>query len=123
MRQGIVLALVLALPLALGLLTLTPAPAHAAAAAAAPAGTERFTHFNCNMCHSIESQGIAAKTKSTAMKAPDLSNEGNLHDAAWISGWLQHKEKKDGKLHKGPFKGTDAELQALVGWLMTLKKA
>jgi mono/diheme cytochrome c family protein len=123
MRKSILLMLTLALPLALGWMTVTPTRARAAGDAAKPAGLELFTTFKCSTCHSIESQGVERKSKAEKTKGPDLSDVGDKHDAAWITGWLQHKEKKDGKPHKGQFKGTDDQLKELVGWLVTLKKS
>jgi len=122
MRYEIVLGLVLASPLCIGALTVRPSRAQAEGTGAAPTGVEVFTTFKCNSCHSIESQGIESKTKSERMKGPDLSDEGHKRDAAWITAWLQHKEKLDGKAHKGEFKGTDEQLQQLVQWLTELKK-
>jgi cytochrome c2 len=118
MKKGILLVLSLGLPLLVAAVLATPSRA----ADAKPTGPEMFVNFKCNTCHSIQSQNIESKTQSEKMKGPDLSDVGNKHDAKWIDGWLQHTEKKDDKLHKGQFKGTDAERADLIAWLVTLKK-
>ena len=41
--------------------------------------------------------------------------------ADWIALFLQKKEKIEGRVHTKKFRGTDAELQKLSGWLATLK--
>lgn len=91
------------------------------AAAAAPAdGKAVFLDNKCNMCHSVDSQGIEKKLKSG--KGKDLSNVGAERDAAWLQKWIKKEIDLDGKKHEKAFKGTDAELDALVKWLAGLKK-
>jgi cytochrome c5 len=92
----------------------------ALAAAAEPDGKAVFSAQKCNMCHSVQSAGIERTVKSS--KAKDLSNVGAEHDAAWLTKWLKKQEMIDGKPHQKTFTGTDAELNALVTWLGTLKK-
>jgi cytochrome c2 len=116
MRKRLLLVVSLVLPL----MVFAMAPSRADEAAA---GKELFVGSKCNTCHSVQSQGIEAKTTSEKMKGPDLSDVGDKHDAKWIDGWLQHVEKKDGKAHKGTFKGTDEERAKLIAWLVTLKKS
>ncbi len=83
---------------------------------------EIFLGQKCNLCHTIDSQGIA-KT-SDKMKAPDLSNASGLIESAdWLKSFLKKQVKKDDKNHLREFKGTDEELDAVVQWLMTLKKS
>ena len=117
MRKRLLMVVAFVLPLIV--IALTAAPSRGDDAAG---GKDLFVNSKCNTCHSIASQGIEAKTTSEKMKGPDLSDVGDKHDAKWIDGWLQHVEKKDGKVHKGQFKGTDAERQQLVSWLVSLKK-
>jgi mono/diheme cytochrome c family protein len=84
-------------------------------------GKEIFLGQKCNLCHTIDSQEIA-KT-SEKMKAPDLSNAAGLIESAdWAKKFLKKEVKKDDKAHQREFKGTDEELDAVVQWLMTLKK-
>ncbi len=85
------------------------------------AGKKVFTDNKCNMCHSVESQGVT-KTMASS-KAPDLSNAGATHDAAWFTKYLKKETDLDGKKHVKPFTGKDEDLKALVDWLATLKKA
>lgn len=99
-------------------------PAPRAAAAETLDGKAVFAAQKCNLCHSIESQGIASKATSDKTKGPDLSGEGLKRDAAWIGKFLHRVEKIDGKVHKKDLKAaSEAEIDALVAWLMTLKKA
>ncbi len=106
--------------------TLTLALALAAGAAVsstvdAADGKAIFLAQKCNTCHTIDSQSIA-KT-SEKMKAPDLSNASGLVESAdWLKSFLKKEVKKDDKNHQREFKGTAEELDAVVQWLMTLKK-
>ncbi len=85
-------------------------------------GKALFLGNKCNLCHTIDSQGIA-KT-SDKMKAPDLSNASGLVESAdWLKSFLKKEVKKDDKAHQREFKGTDEELDTVVQWLMTLKKS
>lgn len=85
-------------------------------------GKALFLDKKCNLCHTIDSQGIV-KT-SEKMKAPDLSNASGLVESAdWLKSFLKKEVKKDDKGHQREFKGTDGELDAVVQWLMTLKKS
>lgn len=122
MRKLMLIVGTLALPLVLAAATPT-ASRGSDMSSDAPQGKDLFVAMKCNMCHSIESQEVTAKTKSDKMKGPDLSNVGNEKKAEWITGWLQKKEEIDGKHHKGKFSGTDEQLKELVDWLGTLKKA
>jgi mono/diheme cytochrome c family protein len=85
-------------------------------------GKAIFLAQKCNLCHTIDSQSIA-KT-SEKMKAPDLSNAGGLVESAdWLKSFLKKEAKKDDKAHQREFKGTDEDLDAVVQWLMALKKS
>lgn len=112
------LTALVAVVLAPGLLLAT-SPARAAAD---HPGKAVFVAQKCSMCHSVDSLGIAATTKSETMRGPDLSNTGNKRSAEWLSKWLRREEKIDGKTHKKEFKGTDPQLADLVAFLGTLKK-
>ena len=92
----------------------------AAAVAAEPDGKAVFAAQKCNLCHSVQAQGIDRTVKSS--KAKDLSNAGAEHNADWLQKWLKKEEMIDGKKHQKTFTGSDAELAALVQWLQTLKK-
>lgn len=85
-----------------------------------PAGKVLFLAKKCNLCHGIESQGIAKKSEK--MKGEELSNIGSeIPSADWLKGWLLQTELKDGDKHQKKFKGTDEELQTLIDWILTLK--
>jgi mono/diheme cytochrome c family protein len=84
-------------------------------------GKAAFLENKCNTCHSVDSQEIAKKSEK--MKGPDLSNAGNdAKDAAWLKGFLLKEIEKEDKAHKKAWKGTDEQLDAIVEWLMSLKK-
>lgn len=91
-----------------------------AAALAAPAagadGKEVFLAQKCNLCHSVSSAGIEAKTTNEKLQGPDLSTV-ELPDAEWLAAYLKQEETHDGEKHKKKFTGSDEELQALIDWL------
>lgn len=97
-------------------------PAPQARAAEPLDGKAIFTAQKCSLCHGVEALAIASKATSDKTKGPDLSTVGSTRDAAWLGKFLRREEKLDGKVHKKETKATDAELEALVTWLMTLKK-
>ncbi|MGH9462773.1 MAG: c-type cytochrome [Vicinamibacteria bacterium] len=90
-------------------------------AAQEPAGKAAFLENKCNMCHTIESQGIE---KTSKMVAPDLSDAGNMVESAeWLKGFfLKENAAKDGKKHSKTWSGTDEQMKAIIDWVMTLKK-
>ena len=86
------------------------------------AGKTLFLEKKCNLCHAVESQGIAKKSEK--MKGEDLSDAGNqVSDAAWVKGWILQTELKEGEKHKKKWKGTDEELKTIVNWVLSLKKS
>lgn len=101
----------------------------AQAADAKPDGKALFTTLKCNSCHSVTAQGIdVAKSDEgedgeEAAKPNDLSDVGARRDAKWIADFLTKKTNLDGKPHRKKFAGTPAELDAVSGWLASLKKA
>jgi mono/diheme cytochrome c family protein len=87
-----------------------------------PAGQTAFLENKCNTCHSVDSAEIAKKSEK--MKGPDLSNAGaEVKSAEWLKGFLLKTEKLDEKAHKKTWKGTDEQLDAIVKWMMSLKKS
>jgi rubrerythrin len=90
-----------------------------AARAEGPAGQELFLAQKCDMCHSVSTVGIEAKTKSAAMAGGDLVDLD--HEADWLTQYLKKETQLDDKDHKKEFKGTDEELQTLVQWLLEQK--
>jgi mono/diheme cytochrome c family protein len=106
------------------------------AQARAEDGKQVFLKKECNECHAVEAAGIAKlPAKDDEAEAdeeegeeeddtepPDLSGVGKEHDAKWLGGFIQKKVKNDeGKKHRKRFKGSDAELEALVAFLGTLQ--
>jgi cytochrome c5 len=93
---------------------------NAGAAAAAPDGKAIFMAQKCNMCHSVSTAGIEATTKSATMKGPDLVNI--KIDAAAITKFLHKETEMNGKKHPKDVKLADADMKALVDWVLAQKK-
>jgi cytochrome c5 len=89
-------------------------------AAAAPDGKAIFLAQKCNMCHSISTAGIEATTKSEKMKGPDLVNI--KLDAAVITKFLHKETEMDGKKHPKNVQLPDADMKALIDWVLAQKK-
>jgi mono/diheme cytochrome c family protein len=123
MRRLIPLLLILAVPLAVaGFLSAPPAAAAPAAdGGGAPDGKAVFLAQKCEMCHSVSSAGIQAKATSEKLKGPDLTGVGKRHEAAVLRSYIKQESNLDGKKHKKGFKGTDAELDAMIAWLQSQK--
>ena len=92
-------------------------------AAGAADAKELFEASKCVKCHSIESQGVAAKPKEgDEDDVHDLSKVGTEHTAEWIQKFLRKQETLEGKKHKQKFRGSDADLETLATWLASLGK-
>lgn len=118
------LAVILFLPLAVALtapISGGPVAAAEGGAAAGPPGQVAFLDEGCSTCHSIESHGIARKSKSDKMKGPDLSTIGDKHDAKWIVSYIERKTELDGEKHGKPYKGSAKDLADIADWLARLK--
>jgi mono/diheme cytochrome c family protein len=89
--------------------------------AAAPDGKAVFLAQKCNMCHAVPSQGIEAKMTSEKMKGPDMTGQTSRLKADEVTGFLRKTGQIEGKTHSKEFTGTDAELQAVIAWLASLK--
>ncbi len=123
----VILVAILALPVLLAAaLPSLAAPAPLAAAggdAAGPPGKIAFGDLKCSICHSIDSQGIARKSKSEKTKGPDLSTIGTTHDEVWFGKFLRQEiVDENGKKHGKDFKGTPEQLQQIAQFLASLKK-
>jgi len=93
-----------------------------AGAALAADAQELFVAGKCQRCHSIESQGIAAKPKEgDEDEVHDLSKVGGERTAEWIQKFLRKQETLEGKKHKQKYRGSDADLETLATWLASLK--
>jgi len=82
-------------------------------------GKKVFIDSKCQTCHSIETEGITAKTKKKDI--PDLSGVGSKYQANFLEKFLVKKEKIEGASHPQAFKGSDENLEYLVEWLNSLK--
>jgi cytochrome c2 len=83
-------------------------------------GQEVFAAQKCNMCHSVPSVGIESKTKSAAMKGPDLptaSMKDANGDRDTLLEYLRKEAEFSGKTHKKGASGSDEELNAVLDWL------
>lgn len=104
--------------LMLGLVA-TVAPRTAVAdAGSGSAGKELFVTQKCQTCHALSTAGIEAKTTKGPMAGPDLAGIGASYDAEWIAKYVKGEETIDGKKHKKPYKGSDEDLQAIIGWML-----
>lgn len=80
-------------------------------------GKQIFIDSKCNNCHTVTSIEITSKKNG----ATDLSNASTVEDAMLIKSYLLKEAKINEQDHKLKFKGSEAELNALVNWLLTLK--
>jgi len=83
-------------------------------------GKQIFLDQKCNMCHSVPTAGITATTKSEKMKGPDLVNV--KEDAKTLTAFLKRTADLDGKKHPKEVKLSDADLSALINWILAQKK-
>ena len=71
----------------------------------------------CKACHSIAGQGgPMAKTGGP------LDGVGSKHDEAWFKDFLKDPKSKDPKAKMPKVSMSDDELNAVVGYMMSLKK-
>jgi hypothetical protein len=80
-------------------------------------GKQIFIDSKCNNCHTVSSVEITSKKDD----ATDLSNASTIGEMPLIKSYLLKEAKINEQDHKIKFKGTEAELDALVNWLLTLK--
>ena len=80
-----------------------------------------FESNKCVRCHSVKKLGLGVSGKPK--KGPDLAEAaaGGL-DADFLGEFLRKKVKQNGKKHPKKFKGSDAELNELVSWIVGLAK-
>ena len=79
-----------------------------------------FTDKKCNSCHSINVIGIAKTNEKS--RAPDLSN---VYEKGpdFLTKYLKKEAEINGKKHGIAWHGTEDELKAMVGWLMSIRPA
>ena len=95
-------------------------PGPVAEAQGAKDGKQLFLDQKCNMCHGVSTAGIAATTKSEKMKGPDLVNI--KEDAKTLTAYLKKTGDLHGKKHAKEVKLSDADLSALINWILAQKK-
>jgi cytochrome c2 len=83
-------------------------------------GKAAFLELKCNTCHAVSAAAIEAKVKTADMQGPDLTGVAGRLEPAQIAPYVKKEAERNGKKHKAPWKGTDAQLQAIVEWLGTL---
>jgi mono/diheme cytochrome c family protein len=102
-------------------------------------GKQVFLEHECNECHGVEVLGIAKLPPEEGAEEegeedpglgedeeekepPDLSGVAKRHPGDWFPKFLKKKvANEDGKKHRKRFKGSDAELEALVAFLASLE--
>ena len=67
----------------------------------------------CPTCHKIGGKG--------GKLAPDLSNVGNRRDEAWLAKYLPNPKSINPKNIMPPVKLPDADMKALIAYLLSLK--
>lgn len=80
-------------------------------------GKQVFLDARCDRCHGVGSAGIEA----SKARASDLGTVGASRESAWMRDYLERKVEIAGKPHPVAWKGSDAELEALVAWLAILE--
>ena len=87
-------------------------------------GKRLFVNYNCNLCHSALSGGVKAVTRekeTPERKVVDVSGMATKHKADWLKRYLQKDEKLGDRKHPSRLKGSDAEIDVLLKWLLSLK--
>lgn len=79
-----------------------------------------FKDKKCNSCHSIDVIGIPKTNEKS--KAPDLSNIADK-GPEFLTKYMMKEADNNGKKHGISWKGTEEELNAIVGWLIAIKPA
>ena len=92
----------------------------AAQAQAAKDGKQIFRDQKCDTCHSVPTASITATTTSEKMKGPDLVNV--KEDAKTLTAFLTRTADLKGKKHPKEVKLSDADLSALINWILAQKK-
>jgi len=89
-------------------------------------GQAAFEAQKCNSCHSVPGVGIVGKTKSAAMKGPNLPTAA-IKDAGTdrdlLLKYVRKEAEFEGKTHKKGAKATDDELNTILDWLAEQEEA
>jgi cytochrome c2 len=78
-------------------------------------GKEVYSSHKCGICHTINGSG--------GKMGGDLSDIGDKKDADWLTKYVKDPKSVMPEAKMPAFKGSDADLQDLVAYLMSLKKA
>jgi cytochrome c2 len=78
-------------------------------------GKEVYTAKKCGLCHTVDGSG--------GKKGGDLSDIGDKKDAEWLTKYMKDPKSLIPEAKMPAFRGTDEELQNLVAYLTSLKKA
>lgn len=78
-------------------------------------GKEVFDAKKCGLCHTVDGSG--------GKRGGDLSDIGDKKDADWLTKYLKDPKSLMPEAKMPAFKGSDEELQNLVAYLLSLKKA
>jgi hypothetical protein len=91
-----------------------------AAANSGEAGKAAFLSNKCDRCHAVASQGIERDAKSKKQRGSDLGEVGAARDADWLRRYIRKQVQLEDKDHAVAWKGSNAELEALIAWLDAL---
>ena len=69
----------------------------------------------CGLCHTVDGSG--------GKRGGDLSDVGDKRDAEWLTKYMKDPKSLMPEAKMPAFKGSDADLQDLVAYLLSLKKA
>jgi mono/diheme cytochrome c family protein len=78
-------------------------------------GKELYEAKKCGLCHTVDGSG--------GKKGGDLSDVGDKRDAVWLTNYMKDPKSVMPEAKMPAFRGSDEELQDLVAYLMSLKKA
>ena len=74
---------------------------------------------HCQQCHSIARLGLGHTTKVESMQGPDMGQVPVPKDRQALVAYLQRRTQRNGKLHRGQFKGTREQLGKIIDWNST----
>lgn len=77
-------------------------------------GKELYTAKKCGICHTVDGSG--------GKMGGDLSDVGDKRDAEWLTTYMKDPKSVIPEAKMRAVRGTDEELQALVAYMMKLKK-
>lgn len=81
-------------------------------------GEKVYLEKKCAVCHAIKGKG---GTAGPAARGPELSDVGAKRESQWLKTFMKDPRTVVPKAKMLPFKGNDEELEALVGYLGSLK--